>query len=197
MTGKLYNLEYAHIYTDESFGQEHMIATKVALHYVAASDKANIVTSVLIDNYNPDQHTLDVGHFMSQLGGAGLAPDMYAYEADMVDYVEPMLAMMTSSRLRRSYARYIELKNHVPCSFLAAIWYLMRLGVFTPGRHMMTILGQDYRSADELVNVLPHRFLAVEKKVMEIIAASSQSQLTASIKPVFFHSQYNPNRVLA
>ncbi len=198
MKRRHYSVEYAHIYTDEAFGDEQHQGTILARDVILTLQPHTVTKVILIDNYNPAMHTLQVSHYLNQLAQAGLAPDGYVFEADMVPHADTMLNHVVDRRLRRSYERYIELKNHFPCSLLAATWYFMRLGIIVAdsralGPQAIKLL----RPADILINILPERFEALERTVDKLIAGSDRPETLKQIRRIFFPDVNVSTRVMS
>lgn len=160
------SIEFGHIYTDESPGEEHVVGAGMARGLLESlGGPADVV--VLVDNYNPEIHTLSIEDYLRYLNDqSGVVPDAVAYESDMVGPALDLMKTMPDGRIRRSYERYLEVHEKLPCSLLTTAWYLVRLGQLRP---RVPIDG--LRPADELINILPARFDDVERKVMENIAA--------------------------
>ena len=186
---KDFSIETSHIYTNETFSGEHKKSVDKFRRYKKTMDPDKTYSSVvLIDNYNSTEHLLDVEDFLAQLDEMGAKPDFYAYEADMRNYADDMLSIIEDSRIKKSYESYINGKNTYPCSFMTAIWYLIRLGYFTPDAGIINVRnGEKFASADYLINILPERFRSVEAQTLKLINASKGSDLSHRVDYVFFN----------
>lgn len=168
-----YSIEYAHIYTNESFAKEHVNASEVL--YQISEDLKNRGKSfskvVMIDNYNPTDHILDIDFFMKNLKRVGAEPDFYLFEKDLVDYKDYALDIM-SRRSKKDYTKYMQKNRKVPCSFLIFIWYLIRLGIIEiRDNNIIKLMNKDTETtkADKLINILPERYKSVEEKAMKAL----------------------------
>jgi hypothetical protein len=181
-----FSVEFSHIYTNEAFSEEHRQSIKKLKKYLPNIADEEYQTCVFIDNYNSTEDILDVNDFFNQLAKSGVKPDYYAYEADMAKYSDKLLDSIQDKKLRKSYERYIGTKNVLPCSFMTAIWYLIRLGVFNKDAVVKNSKG--FMPAETLINILPERFRAVEARTLEIINSTKNPDAIGKIDYVFYGS---------
>lgn len=181
-----YNIEFAHIYTNENFSEEHYQATKTARAKVEELKKSgkSFATSVLVDNYNSTDHILDVNKFVSELGAIGVSPDFIVYEADLVKYKEKCLGVMTG-KLKRQYSHYIFNNGKCPCSFLVAIWHLIRLGVWD-FEDIKINTSEKHFIGEKIITILPKRYGAIESKAIDIIKSTPFADRLSDMEHIFF-----------
>jgi len=179
-----YNIEYAHIYMDESFNEEHKKAVDSVkeLEKKIKKKKLSFIKGVLIDDYNPEVHKLDVQDFVKKLNRYEVKPDFVGFESKMANYKDFMLSIM-SPKVRREYIKYIKKIGKVPCSLLAATWYLVRLGVFPASDEMYKDFGRKNQFVSrKIINILPKKFRETEKKALKIIEGSAYKRYLKNIE---------------
>jgi hypothetical protein len=184
-----YNIELAHIYSDEHFGPEHEKSISVALEAARRLDALGktYCFSVLIDNYNPEQSTLDVHQYLSQLKEHGVQPDYYCYESNLTSYSEHVLNE-ASDRVRLSYEKYIARKGKHPCSLLLTVWHIMRLGGITNEEiiHRSSMRPVSFK-ADRIITIVPERFRNVEEIGQKILLSSPRYRsLITRMEQIYF-----------
>lgn len=160
-----YNIEFAHIYINENFANEHRQASKIAknkLQDLAKQNKTGILT-VLIDDYNPSDSILNVDEFLEKLNKLGAKPDYMVYESKLASYKDIILKEM-NGKIKNKYEKYIYNHSKCPCSFLIAVWHLVRLG-FLNANPMIEHLGKKPFIAEKIITILPQRYAEIEKKL--------------------------------
>lgn len=186
MKKKKFSVEFSHIYTNEAFSGEHRQSIQNLKEYLPKLKDEDFQTCVFIDNYNSTEDLLDVDDFLVRLKNEGVQPDYYAYEADMAKYTEKLLGIIQDDRLRKSYEKYISKKNSLPCSFMTAIWYLIRLGVFE--KDAIVHNSKAFVPAEELINILPERFRTVEAKTLDILTSTNNPRAIGKVDYLFYSS---------
>lgn len=181
-----FSVEFSHIYTNEAFSAEHSQSINKLKKYLPKLKSADYQTCVFIDNYNSTEDLLVVQDFLEKLKLSGAQPDYYAYEADMAMYAEKLLGIIQDNRLRKSYEKYIGEKNTLPCSFMTAIWYLIRLGIFEPNAIVEN--GRKFSPAETLINILPERFRTVEARTLDILTSTKDPLIIGKVDYVFYSS---------
>lgn len=180
-----YNIEYAHIYIDRQPGQEHLKSISVLKRIKSEIERESksYVTSIMIDDYNPEKSLLNVSKFIRLLARHKAKPDFIIFESKLVKSKNLLLSLM-KRKTRYSYIRYIETHKKVPCSFLIAIWYLKRLGKLDPS----DIINEPKENfiAKKLINILPKKYKEVEKKARDIILSTKYKDQIKNIKDIFF-----------
>lgn len=181
-----YSIEFCHIYTDESVSNEQAGSIKVAKERLASLG-TSYTTALLIDDEHPDEHSLDIPDFLKHLERHKVAADFWALESELAVYRNELLEMITNRRMRSSYERYIYSKDKLPCSFLTAVWYFLRLGniqdsagVIKPNN------GKVFMPAKNLINILPRRFHSAEQQTIKLLRATDTPEVVNDIETVFF-----------
>ncbi len=185
-----YNIEYAHIYSDEKFGPPQELSIQI-LHSVInelKQKKKSYVLTVLIDDYNPQKQILGIQELIANLKRLKAKPDFIGFESKLVQYSNFLLKEM-SPRLQKNYIKYIEKNKKIPCSMLIAIWYLKRLGLIKIQPEELKHLSKDSKKsfvAKKIITILPKRYQKVEKKGLEIIASTKFKNRLCDIENIFF-----------
>ncbi|HUC86823.1 MAG TPA: hypothetical protein VMR75_00655 [Candidatus Saccharimonadales bacterium] len=186
-----YSIEFCHIYLNETFSHEHQHSIDVVKGVIAELPAgATHSLNVLIDDYNATEEVLDIEDLKARLRQAGVKPDYLAYEAQLAPYADTLLSEMSNGKLKRSYEQYIRDKETIPCSFMIAIWYLLRLGAI-PLRSNARVYEKNGGHtkpfvADHLTSVLPERFSGVETKALAIISKTKFAALKKQIRHVYY-----------
>jgi len=184
-----YSIEYAHIYTDQQFGLEQQKSIQQLdslIKKLKAQNKKYSLT-VLIDDYNPEKNNLDQEKFIKQLKIHGAKPHFFGFESQMAQDA-PQLLEELDAKTRREYRTYIKKRQKVPCSLLAAVWYLKRLGLIKTRQKEIIILDKrrKYLVAKKIISILPKKYRAIEKKALEIIQKTRFQKYAPNISHVFF-----------
>jgi hypothetical protein len=181
-----YNIEYFHIYTDETIETRHIegLESLRALQqtWSFAYDKI-----VLIDNYNPKEHVTSVRDVLTYLGNQDMLPDYWAYEGDLIENAKKLLDSVKEGKLKRSYIKYIESHGKYPCSLLTATWYLTRLGHFdTSVINPTAATKAPYKPAKRLFNLLSEDYKSVEDRAKKIILNSPYALEADKVQDFFY-----------
>lgn len=187
---KDYNIEYAHIYTNEKFGLEHEKSIETLKDVIKKLKrlKKSYVLSVLIDEYNPINSILNIKGFLANLEKFDASPDFVCFESKLARDYEILLKEMKDP-LQKEYIKYIGKHKKIPCSFLIAIWYLKRLGLLRIGKEELSYLGgnpQKTFAAKKVITILPKRYKKIEMKGLEIIASTRFKKHIEDILNIFF-----------
>jgi len=152
------SLEYCHIYTDEVFGKQHALALEKGKEIFDQLVKEGKTVSrvIMIDDYNPVETRLDETDFKNQVSRAGMLPDIYVYESQLI-HVAHQVLKRTEGRVWSQYSRYLTKYDKYPCSFLIACWYALRLGIM---RDHTLVPAEEV--SHQIISVLPERFVEVE-----------------------------------
>lgn len=167
-----YNIEFAHIYVNENFASEHCQASRIVkekVREIRQHDKSYVLT-VLIDDYNPSDYILNVKKFLEELRKLGTEPDYAVYESKLVSYKDQILNKM-NGKIKNQYLKYIRDHGKCPCSFLIAIWHLLRLGFLDPKSIVDSLENRPF-VAQKIITILPQRYTEIEKKALEIIKST-------------------------
>ena len=185
-----YNVEYAHIYTDEKFGFEQRKSIEVLKDIIKRLKrmKKGYVLTVLIDEYNPIESTLNIKEFLAYLKKFQAKPDFVCFESKLVPYYKLLLKEMAPS-LRREYVKYIIKRKKIPCSLLIGIWNLKRLGIVKSTKEELGYLVPNPHKtfvAKKIITILPKEYQEVEKKALKIIASTRFKGYLNNILNIFF-----------
>lgn len=180
-----YNVEFFHIYTDETIEDRHV----QSIDYLKDLDQAwsyDYDKVIMIDNYNPTNHILDSDLVMAYLLEKGVQPNFWVFEADMVANAQTLLDTMTDNKLKKSYVKYIEKNGKYPCSLLTASWYLTRLGRLDTSVMRTTEKGTIFTPATRLFNLLPDDYKSVELRARRLILNSPFAADTDRIQHLYY-----------
>lgn len=181
-----YNIEFAHIYVNEDFNREHFeaaIRTKQATKNIVQLGKSYVLT-VLIDDYNPSDEILDTQVFLQKLESLKVKPDYVIYESKLV-YFQDLLLDRMNGKIKKKYENYINKQRKCPCSFLVAVWHLLRLGVFSEEKIISNKQDKPF-SAKRTITILPRRYESVERKAISIINSTAFCEHIKNIEHIFF-----------
>lgn len=169
------NIEYAHIYGDQSPAEEQQRATECVKRLIKGINKDDsFCLTVLIDEYHPQQQSLLLHDYIDFLDSHGVRPHYVVLESDLRKLAYKVLYSIPADE-RKSLCRWMNKKDAFPCSLLTATWYLVRLNMF--GSIPMIEIGSLLNGAqrffgDHLITVLPKSYMENEKRAVEMIAAS-------------------------
>jgi len=96
-----YNIEYAHISTDQPrFSLEQKKSIRITKEIIKKfkKQKKTYTLTVLVDDYLPSYSCLDIGHFLLKLRENGLFPDYIAYEHRLTSTAELILEMIPKEK---------------------------------------------------------------------------------------------------
>jgi hypothetical protein len=183
-----YNVEFFHIYTDETINEEHL----KSVEYLKAVQTAwGIEPSliILIDDYNSTEEKLSSKEIIKYLENQGTKPTHYAFESKLVNNAKILLEAIEDPKTKKNYERYIAKRGKLPCSLLTAAWYLTRLGAL-PHKKVIKSLGrQNYKIADRLINILPRDYKPIELKAYELIKKSKYKNYTDKVQDLFYDAK--------
>ncbi|MFH0854797.1 MAG: hypothetical protein V1891_04905 [bacterium] len=183
-----YNIEYAHIYSDCLFGYEQRESIKVLKKLIIELERSHksYSLSILIDEYNPSIHRLKIDDFIKLLDKLGALPNFIEFESNLTKEKDILLEKMRS-KTKNEYHKYIASHNKLPCSFLVAIWYLRRLGIFENINIALKNLNNNAPFIGKrIITILPEKYRAIEKKTLQIIECSEYKSCLPKINHIFF-----------
>jgi hypothetical protein len=182
-----YNIEFAHIYTNENFCEEHLKAARIAQKKIDDFRLKNItyVTTILIDNYNSTDRILDIDKFIKKLEKIGVKSDFVVFEADLANYKDKCLELM-NGKIKKQYHKYIETNEKCPCSFLVSIWHLARLGIFQMRLFVNKPQTKTPFIGKRTLTILPERYRSIEKKALDIIKSTKYLKEVEKMEYIFF-----------
>lgn len=170
-----YNIEYAHIYSDEVFNQEHIESLSVLelILRILKNDNKTYNLNLLIDEYHPDDKSLDIDDFLNKLKFRGYYPENLFLESDLHQDIKLFLNNVTDEKALRDYDRYFAKNGKSPCSYLVASWYLKRLGLLPVDNiKKLTDSGTKPFPGKKIINILDKKYKPNEDKALELIKNS-------------------------
>lgn len=183
------NIEYAHIYSNENYNREHFEAGWIANQTLLKLTESGLVVStvILVDEYNPSEHILDINGFVGKMKDSALAPDFIAYESKLIIHSDDFLESIQNPRWKNSLKNGIRSSGRTPCSVLAAIWYLVRLGIYNSDNDIQPINGSKIDSfpANKIITILPQRYMSVEQRAMDYIKNSTYREYSDRIEHIY------------
>lgn len=193
MSNSDYSIEFAHIYADEVFGDEQAKSIDIAKEVIESlkEQRRSFVTSILIDDYNPSELTLDEEEFLKWVRSFGIDIDFVGHEAGFAPISDALLTEIPKSKLKLEYfhghqknvlllhgKHNIGLKEYRgkltkhTCSILSAAWTLCRLGIYkSPSGSITSLSGKPF-SANKIITILPEKYKEGENKVLDIIKST-------------------------
>ena len=178
-----YNIEYAHIYADEVFGQEHIESLNVLelILRIIRNDNKNHNLNLLIDEYHPEDNSLDVDDFLNKLKYRGYHPHFLYLESDLHKDVDLFLDNLTSEKHKNEYYKYLDKHGKSPCSYLVAVWYLKRLGALPAGNFKKLTDEEIYFPGHKVINILDKKYKKGEDRALELIKNSKFAEYLDNI----------------
>jgi len=178
-----YNIEYAHIYSDEVFGQEHIESLNILelILRIIRNDNKTHNLNLLIDEYHPEAGDLDIDDFLNKLKYRGYNPHFLYLESALHNDIELLLSNLTSKKHINDYHKYYEKNGKSPCSYLVAVWYLKRLGIFPTNDHKELSDEKIHFSGHKIVNILDRKYKKGEDKALELIKNSKYADCLDNI----------------
>lgn len=202
-----YNIEFAHIYSDQKFGNEQEKSIEVLSGVIndLQSQGKSFVTTVLIDEYNPKTCVLNENDFVNKIKSFGIPLDFVAYESKLSEIVSRLIADLPKSNLEVDYlgegkhSLFLKTENKKhklrenfgfshknTCALLTSCWLLCRLGVYRIPDDAVRRFGEKAFEAKKLITVLPEKYKNSEDKALKIIKASGRKEILKNIEYRFF-----------
>lgn len=184
-----YNIEYAHIYSDEEFGAEQIAAIVKAKEVIVNLERQNKTYSltVLIDEYHPNKTKFSVKGFVKKLEKYGLAPDFVGLESKLVAYKQEILGLF-SAKEAREFDKFFQKRAKINCSFLIVGWYLTRLGLMPLKKDLLIKISKNNKPfyGRHLMNILDKKYKQTENNAYHVIHKTSQKDHIKDIEVVFY-----------
>lgn len=199
-----YNIEYAHIYSDESgLTDEQKKSSEVAKEVIERlrEDGKSFVVTLMVDEYHPEFDRLNFEKFLKNLSDLGVKPTYIGYESKMISAAKILLDTIPMNLKEKEKFRHkvdiskkitylkddegkIKLKtegdvvhrSRYTCPILSASWSLLRLGVLQ-AQNAVELTGLTKPkpfAARKVINVLPEKYRSVEDTAREIISSSTE-----------------------
>jgi len=181
-----YTIEYSHIYMDEVFVEKHRKSIPL-LHQIERKLEQKGLSysrTIMIDDYNPVKHELNLESFFSKLRKEEAFPQTILMESEMVYWVNDLLAK-ANGRIKKSYIRYVKQKGHYPCSLLLTISHLVKLGYY---EHPFG--GSSYLSrapyGNRTIVILPEEYANVERQGIKLLHSADLDEYIKKIEYIFY-----------
>ena len=153
-----YNIEFAHIYSDQLELTDEQIksaeVTKKLIKKIVNENKTFVLT-LLVDEYHPKFHKLNFGRFLKKLDSLGVPPTYIAYESKMISAAKLLMKSIpgdmkkttkfhptitvnekitylvdkTGKKIKLRTKGSIVHFSRYTCAILSTAWVLLRFGV--------------------------------------------------------------------
>ena len=203
-----YNIEFSHIYSDETFGDEQLRSMQILKKVVSNMEKENktFVVSILIDEFHPTTFILDEEKIVSKFKKYGITVDFVGYESKFGGVADKVIKNIPKSLLKfelfdKSQKEVLLLRKNKlkiglkekskfgvkhTCALLSASWTLCRLGAFrVPLGSVRNFTGKSF-DAKKTITILPEKYRSVECNVINILNFSKFRSLAKNTKYHFF-----------
>jgi len=197
-----YNIEFAHVYSDQvGLNEEQIESAKVTKKLIDNLIKQNktFVLTLLVDEYHPEFHKLNFNKFLKELEKFGVPPTYIAYESRMISAAKLLLkAIPKDMKKTVKFHPKIPIKEEITylinnnkeiklktkaqvvhfsrytCALLSCAWVLLRFGVIQAKNAVeLTGLTEPKPFAGKnIINVLPKKYKGVEIANKNLIKAS-------------------------
>ena len=153
-----YNIEFAHIYSDQpNLTDEQIKSAKVTKKLIKkiTNDNKTFVLTLLVDEYHPEFHKLNFNKFLKKLSSLDVPPTYIAYESKMISAAKLLMKSIPHDMKKTmkfhptitvnekityivdKTGKKIKLKtkgnvvhfSRYTCAILSTAWVLLRLGV--------------------------------------------------------------------
>ena len=195
-----YNIEFAHIYADQKFGNEQIRSIEILRDLINSLQKQgkSFVTTVLIDDYNPKKNNLDENAFVNKIKSLNIPLDFIAYESKLNQIGDKLIADLPRQLLRVEGKKNIfleinnksiklrdsigfQLKN--TCTLLTASWLLCRLGIYKiPSDSINRLNKVGTFEANKIITILPEKYRKSESRALDIIKSLGKDDILKHIE---------------
>lgn len=186
-----YGIEYSHIYTNQSFGDEQMKGINELKNLEKRLQGKGFSTSrlILVDDYSPaiSFDRFDFNTFLAHLKTSNALPDTIVMESEIAKYCKITLDLIDDKRIKHQLERYVESRKKFPCSLFIAAWYLLRLGAFGQESIKVAYGNSEKIFSDRIITILPDSFQTPENNAFEIVRATKFKNLDSRIERIFFY----------
>ncbi len=185
-----YNIEYAHIYTDEKFGRSQEKSVKVLQRFLKRlkNQKKSYSLVVLIDDYHPPKKSFSITKLIKKLEEFDVKPDFIAFESRLRAKKETFLDSFEIKKEAKKLNKYFKRKGKISCAFLICIWYLLRLGIIPDDKKLIRRVSDSKKPfiGKHVVTILPKKYKSVEEKVIEFLKKTKFKKATKRIKTKYY-----------
>jgi len=196
-----FNIEFAHIYADENFGEEQIksISRLKKIQEELIKKKKSFVKVVLVDEYSPILNTLEDNDFLNNLKERGIHPDFLVHESDLSEIAKDVISLIPKNLIKKEKFKsgensllvkdnkkigLINSSGKFTCSILVAAWILVRFGIYN--LHSIKKFSNKNFEAKGLITILPQKYKKTEQKVLDILETTKYKNLIKNIKYEFF-----------
>lgn len=128
---------------------------------------------------------MDIEKFLEWLGEQGAMPDYLIFESALVS-LAPLLLESLPMAERRALEQHFKKIGKINCSFLVAVWQLVRLGVLPlPSLRKFTPLDKPF-IAEKTITILPRTYERNEQRALGYIKLSPFADYLSKIEYIFF-----------
>lgn len=203
-----YNIEFAHIYADEEFGEEQLKSMEILKKIILKLKKAGktVVISILIDEFHPVVFKLDENKIIEEFKKHGIKVDFIGYESKLGIIADKIVKELPKSKLKLEHFHKPEKKvlmleennkniglkeefkfmSRHTCALSSCSWSLCRLGVFKIPPDAIRNLTKTCFEANKIITILPEKYRAVENRVIEIINTTKYKKAVKNMEYDFF-----------
>lgn len=193
-----YNIEFAHIYADDKFGDEQIKSIKLLNRLVKDLKlrKKSYSTVILIDEFSPKEKMLNEKKFIDLVKEYNAEIDFIGYESKLTLLFNDLEKIIDKSKLTSegNSLFLLEGKNKIAlqrngkptCSALIAVWVLYRFGIFNTPNKLLKNLGNKEFIGRRIITILPEKYRDTEDKVLKIIKNSKHKGILNSMEYKFF-----------
>ncbi len=205
-----YNIEFAHIYADESFSDLHIESIELLKQEIKKFKKQNksYTLTVLVDDYHSVNSYINIDKLVARIKSLGIDINFVGFEAKLVHYADNLIEELPKNLLKvelfqSSQKEVIHLKHrdgkislkeehqHTftirhTCAILSATWQLARLGVYKLKDNQIKKFSNKSFIAQNTLTILPKKYKPVEDKVLLIIKSTKYANLLPKIHYKFY-----------
>lgn len=181
------NIELAHVYSDACIDPNHHISANKAREISRKMD----TTSILVDDYNPQTHSLNINNFVYILENShNIKINFVAFESGLCKSAEKLFCSLPTikeihfKRENKTVLFLVTLSDQIPlavvqnnrihyrCPLLTASWQLTRLGEFQFENVALSNRSVTPVYSDRVVSILDHKYRVNEERSLAIIEHS-------------------------
>lgn len=197
-----YSLEVAHVYGDQEFSREQQIGLEYARWFIENVGEENVSVCVMVDDVHAPLE-LDIEKYVARVQLEGVIVDHVFLESQCIsgaielvsdpDMRSEIQKFDGGERVQRGFTvdgQWVAMLNgsKPTCAAMSAAFSLIRLGgSITPH---IKVSGRPFRNCQEVVNILPQRFMRAEANALAIIAASKWDAHVGLINHIFHPENY-------
>lgn len=128
---------------------------------------------------------MNIDIFLEQLAKQDASPDYIVFESTLVPLALLLLKQLPKKE-RSALVQHFDKIGKINCSFLVAVWQLVRLGVLPlPPLQKLTPFDKPF-VAEKTITILPRTYERNEQKAIDYIKSSSFADYLSKIEYVFF-----------